>query len=481
MFDVVIVGAGLSGIGAARQILEKCPAVKLCILEGRDCIGGTWDLFRYPGIRSDSDMYTMGYNSKPWPEPKTIADGPSILSYIKEAAAEKKIDDIIKYRHKVESASWDSKNNLWEISAQTPEGPASITASFLFICSGYYDYESGYRPRFRNEEMYQGEIIHPQFWPSELEYKDKRITVIGSGATAMTLIPNLAKKAKKVTMLQRSPTYVVSLPSRDPLVKLVNFLLPVKLAYAFNRWRYITLQRYIYNQTRVNPEKVKNKLLSLVRKNLEGYCDVDKHFTPKYNPWDQRLCLIPDGDLYKALRNGKAEVVTDEVEQFCESGITLKSGKVLESDIIVTATGLNLKLLGGISLRLDGKTISIPECYSYKGLMFSGIPNLVYSLGYINASWTLRSEITAEFVCRVLNHMKTLNTGRVVANFNPDDVSSEDSAFIGDFNPGYITRSAHLMAKQSTKDPWRFNQNYSLDKKLIRNGELEDGFLTFSN
>ncbi len=479
MFDVIIVGAGLSGIGAARQIQEKCPEIKLCILEGRESIGGTWDLFRYPGIRSDSDMYTMGYDSKPWPEPRTIADGPAILNYIKEAASEKKITELIKFKHKVDSASWDSGTNLWELSVQTAAGPDIIRTRFLYVCSGYYDYEAGYKPHFKDEEVYRGKIIHPQFWPSDLDYKDKKVTVIGSGATAMTLIPNLAYKAQKVTMLQRSPTYVISLPSRDPLVRLINFLLPLKLAYAFNRWRYITLQRYIYNQTRINPEKIKSKLLGLVRKNLEGHCDIEKHFTPSYNPWDQRLCLIPDGDLYKALRNGTAEVVTDKIERFYENGIKLDSGEIVESDIIVTATGLNLKLLGGISLTLDGKPASIPERYSYKGLMFSGIPNLVYSIGYINASWTLRSEITAEFVCRLLNNMKKVKAKKAVANISPEEMSPKDSAFIGDFNPGYLTRSAHLMAKQGSKDPWRFNQNYSLDKKLIRNGKLEDGSLTF--
>ncbi|MEC9248041.1 MAG: NAD(P)/FAD-dependent oxidoreductase [Pseudomonadota bacterium] len=478
-FDVVIVGAGLSGIGAARQIVTKCPGTSLCILEGRQSLGGTWDLFRYPGIRSDSDMYTMGYDSKPWPKPKTIADGPSILDYIQEAASEKELDKLIRFDHKVNSASWNSNLNTWTLKVNHQSKILSFTTRFLYICSGYYDYDAGYRPRFESEEAFRGKIVHPQSWPSDLDYENKTVTVIGSGATAMTLVPNLAKKSKKVYMLQRSPTYVISLPSVDPLVKIINTLLPLKLAYSFNRWRYITLQRYIYNQTRTNPEKIKSKLLSLVHKNLDGYCDVSKHFTPSYNPWDQRLCLIPDGDLYKAIRKGKAEVVTEQIEKFYEKGVKLKSGETIESDIIVTATGLNLKLLGGIALEIDDEEVILPKSYTYKGLMFSGIPNLVYSIGYINASWTLRSEITAEFVCRILNQMHKLKAKKVVAHIPEDCILNNNQAFIGDFTPGYIVRGAHLMAKQGKKDPWRFNQNYALDKKLIRNGELEDGALQF--
>ena len=481
-FDVIIIGAGLSGIGAARQLQDACPEKRFAILEGRDAIGGTWDLFRYPGIRSDSDMYTMGYDSKPWLDAKAIADGASILAYVKEAALERGIDRHIHFGHWVTAADWSSDTSQWTITSRhVHEGSsAQFTCNFLSACSGYYGYAKGYTPAFEGLGEFAGELIHPQAWPEDLDYSGKRVVIIGSGATAMTLVPALAKTAAKVTMLQRSPTYVVSMPAVDPVAKLLNMMLPEKLAYRLIRWKNVQFQRLFYCRTRVKPAQVKQKLLSLVRKELGPDFDVDKHFTPDYNPWDQRLCLIPDADLFKAIKSGKASVVTDEVERFTTRGITLKSGEMLEADIVITATGLDLIVLGDVAFTVDGVGVNFPDTFSYKGMMFSEVPNLVYTLGYINASWTLRSELVAEFVCRVVNRMDELNVRQCTPRLRPMDSAMAKRGLIDGFSPGYMQRAMHLFPRQGDHDPWLNTQNYARDKKIIRHSPLEDGVLEFS-
>lgn len=482
-FDVVIVGAGLSGIGAARQLQDKCPGKTFAILEARDTIGGTWDLFRYPGIRSDSDMYTMGYDSKPWLDPKAIADGPSILSYVEEAAAERGIVEHIRFGHNVTAAAWSSAHSRWTIDAEcgAEGGRAQLTCNVLFVCSGYYNYAKGYTPEFAGADDFQGQIIHPQLWPEDLGYAGKRVVIIGSGATAMTLVPAIAKTAAKVTMLQRSPTYVVSMPAEDPIAGLLKKVLPEKLAYRVIRWKNVQMQRFFYKRTRVKPDAVKRYLLKLVRKELGPDYDIDKHFTPSYNPWDQRLCLVPDADLFKAITSGKAAVVTDEIERFTAKGIQLKSGEQLEADMIVTATGLDLVVLGGAEFSVDGEPVKFPDTYSYKGMMFSDVPNLIYTIGYINASWTLRSELVAEYVCRLVNTMHELKVGQCTPRLRAEDAGMQTHPMIEGFSPGYMRRGMHLFPKQGDRDPWRNTQNYTLDKKTIRKAPIADGVLEFSN
>ena len=480
--DVIIIGAGLSGIGAARQLQDKCPDKTFAILEARDVIGGTWDLFRYPGIRSDSDMYTMGYDSKPWRDAKAIADGPSILSYVVEAADERGLTDKIRFDHRVKSAAWSSADATWTLTAETKHGEQrQLSCNVLFVCSGYYNYDQGYTPTFAGIDDFTGAVVHPQHWPQDLDYAGKRVVIIGSGATAMTLVPALAKSAANVTMLQRSPTYVVSMPAVDPVAKLINALLPEKLAYRLIRWKNVQFQRYVYGQTRKHPEKVKRRLLGLLRKELGPDYDIDKHFTPSYNPWDQRLCLVPDADLFKAIRSGRAAVATDEIDHVTATGITLKSGEHLDADIIVTATGLELEVLGGASYTVDGQAVSFPQTFSYKGMMFSGVPNLIYTIGYINASWTLRSELVAEFVCRLVNRMTELGASRCVPRLREQDQGMPAYRMIDDFSPGYMERGMHLFPKQGDRDPWRNTQNYILDRELIRNAPIDDDVLDFSD
>ncbi len=481
-FDVIIVGAGLSGIGTARQLQDKCPGKTFAILEGRQTLGGTWDLFRYPGIRSDSDMYTMGYDSKPWLEPKAIADGSSILAYVKDAAKERGLERHIHFDHHVDSAAWSSAEARWAITTRRPQsgGEGQFTCNMLLMCSGYYRYSAGHCPQFAGESEFKGAVVHPQRWPETLDYVGKRVVIIGSGATAMTLVPALAKTAAKVTMLQRSPTYVVSLPAKDAIAGVLRRILPESLAYRLVRWKNILFQRYVYQQTRINPDKVKQKLLSMIRKQLGADYDVETHFTPRYAPWDQRLCLVPDGDLFQAIRSGKAEVVTDEIETFTHAGIRLKSGGQISADIIVTATGLELEWLGGARFSRDGTPIDFSTTFSYKGMMFSDVPNLVYTLGYINASWTLRSELVAEFACRVINQLSATGTQQCTPRLRPGEQGMTPHPMIGDFSPGYMQRALHLFPRQGDHDPWRNTQNYLLDRKIIREASLSDGVLTFT-
>ena len=478
-FDVLIVGAGLSGIGAAYHLHTNCPDRSFAILEARASIGGTWDLFRYPGVRSDSDMYTLGYSFKPWEEPKAIADGPSILKYVQDTARDHGIERHIRFGHAVKAASWSSVDAKWTVEAERAQGAGSvqITCNFLFMCSGYYSYVEGFTPEFEGVKDFSGAVVHPQKLPAEMDYTGKRVVIIGSGATAVTLVPALALTAAHVTMLQRSPTYVVARPSEDVMANRLRRYLPAKLAYAITRWKRVLLGMYIFYLCRSNPNKVKKLLLGGVRMALGPDYDVKKHFTPRYNPWDQRLCLVPDGDLFDAIKSGKASVVTDEIERFTPAGLQLKSGDTLDADIIVTATGLNLQVLGGLALTVDGQRVDMARTLNYKGLMYSGIPNLASSFGYTNASWTLKCDLTCEYVCRLLNYMK--KNGISQCTPRNADASITEVPWV-DFSSSYFARSIHLFPKQGSKAPWKLYQNYPKDILLLRFGRVDDGVLQFA-
>ncbi len=478
-FDVLIVGAGISGIGAAYHLQDKCPGKTYTILEGRHALGGTWDLFRYPGIRSDSDMHTLGFNFKPWKEAKAIADGPSIRKYLQETASEHNILSNIRFNHMVKSADWSSADERWTVVAEHQGQQVQYTCNFLQMCSGYYNYECGYTPEFAGLDSFQGTLVHPQHWPEDLDYKDKQVVVIGSGATAMTLVPSMADEAAQVTMLQRSPTYVVSRPDEDKLANRMRKVLPERWAYAITRFKNVELQKLMYNRTRTQPEKVKRMLLKMVRDALGPDYDVEKHFTPRYNPWDQRLCLIPNADLFRSIRAGKTRVVTETIDCIVPEGVKLSTGEVLQADILVTATGLNLQLLGGTLFSVDGRLVDFPATYTYKGMMYSDIPNLIQTFGYINASWTLRADLTAEYACRLINRMDELGVRTVTPRLRDEGADMQPRPWIEDFSAGYMQRVMHLFPKQGDKDPWRNTQNYAQDKKLIRKAPLEDGALTF--
>jgi monooxygenase len=476
-FDVIIVGAGLSGIGAGYHLQHNCPSKSYAILEGREAIGGTWDLFRYPGIRSDSDMYTLGYAFKPWEEAKAIADGPSIRSYVRQTAAENGIDKHIRFRHQVKRVSWSSADARWTVEAEV--GPdqqvVRLTCRFLFMCSGYYDYAQGYDPVFANRDAFQGRLVHPQFWPEDLDYRGKKVVVIGSGATAMTLVPEMSKDAAHVTMLQRSPTYVVSRPAEDALANWLRAKLPAKLAYAITRWRNVLFGMYFFNFARKKPDQVKQHLIKMVKDELGPDYDVATHFTPRYNPWDQRLCLVPDSDLFQAIKTGKASVVTDHIDRFTPNGILLKSGQELEADIVVTATGLKLIMLGGVQVSVDGVAKEMAKTMSYKGMMYSDVPNLASAFGYTNASWTLKCDLTCEYVCRLLNHMDKKGYQMVTP---VGDASVEEMPWL-DFSSGYVQRAADVLPKQGATKPWRLYQNYAFDLMALRYGAVEDGTMRF--
>ena len=476
-FDVLIVGAGLSGIGAAVHLQKHCPGRSYAIIEGRDAIGGTWDLFRYPGIRSDSDMYTLGYTFKPWTDAKAIADGPSIRQYIRDAATEHDIERHIRFGHKARAAAWDSATARWTVSVDRSDGStAVITCNFLYMCSGYYSYAQGHVPDFTGASDFAGQIVHPQFWPEDLDYTGKQVVIIGSGATAVTLVPEIAKAAAHVTMLQRSPTYVVSRPGTDAIANRLRNLLPAKLAYSLVRLKNVSLGMLFYRMSRTQPAKVKAKLLEGVRAELGAGYDVEKHFTPTYNPWDQRLCLVPDADLFAALRSGSASVETDLIDHFDAAGIKLASGKHLPADIIITATGLKLIALGGMTVSVDGVAVDPSKCLAYKGMMFSGVPNLALSFGYINASWTLRSDLIAAYVGRILNHMQS--TGTTVATPVPGaDVVAERVAM--DLSSGYVQRGNDALPRSGNRAPWKVTANYALDTIALRFGKVDDGELTF--
>ena len=472
--DVLIIGAGLSGIGAAVHLKEKCPHKSFAIMEQQAELGGTWALFKYPGIRSDSDMYTLGYNFKPWTNPKAIADGPAILKYLKETVKDYSLSDDIHYDAKMVSANWDSARALWTVAFSNGR---KMSCNFLFMCSGYYSYDSGHAPDFPGQEAFAGQIIHPQKWPEDLNYADKNIVVIGSGATSVTLIPSLAETAKHVTMLQRSPTYMGVKPSVDGFANLLKKLLPAKMAYKLIRKKNVWWSRIEYGFTRKYPQKAKQKLLKMVKKELgPDYPSYDPDFTPNYNPWDQRVCLVPDGDMFKSMKAGRAKVVTDTIESFDVGGIKLTSGRHLPADLIVTATGLELELLGGASFTLDGAPIDFAQTYSYEGMMFSGVPNMASVFGYINASWTLRADLIAEYTCRLLNYMD--ETDQPVATpYAPSGMTPRPWI---DFEAGYLKRAAHKLPKQGDFAPWLNLHNYARDKKLFPTKPVDDGVMQFS-
>jgi monooxygenase len=470
--DVLIVGAGLSGIGAAVHLQRNLPGRSYAILESRESIGGTWDLFRYPGIRSDSDMFTLGYAFKPWTGRKSIADGASILDYIKETAREHGVEERIRFGHRVVGAEWSSAEARWAVRAARADGEqVELTCDWLYGCTGYYRYDEGFSPEFEGVERFGGEIVHPQHWPEDLDYDGKRVVVIGSGATAITLVPAMAARAARVTMLQRSPTYVVSLPGVEPLAPLLRRFLPERTVYAITRWKNVLLTSLSYQLSRRAPGLMKRILRRGVERQLpEGY-DVDRHFKPSYDPWDQRLCVVPRGDLFRAIREGRADVVTDRIETFTETGIRLESGRELEADVVVTATGLNMLVAGGIEVSVDGQPRKFSETVGYKGMMFSGIPNLSIALGYTNASFTLKTDLVAEHVCRLLAYMDA--HGYKVATPREPDPSVPREPFI-DLTSGYVMRSLHELPKQAARQPWRLHQNYARDVALLRRGPVGD-------
>lgn len=478
ILDVIIVGAGLSGIDAAYRIQSECPTKSYTILEARDGMGGTWDLFKYPGIRSDSDMYTLGFPFYPWKNPKAIADGPAILSYIKETAAHFGIDKKIQYQHKVIDAAWSSATKTWTLSiAAHGQNPAKVlTCKFLFMTSGYYRYDAGYAPEFPKSALFKGPIIHPQKWDSSLDYTDKKIVVIGSGATAVTLVPELAKKASMVTMLQRSPTYILTLPSEDKIANSLRKFLPSKLAYNLSKWKNVLLSMFMYQLSKKKPEVMKNFLMKGVHRALKTDT-MDHHFSPSYNPWDQRLCLVPDGDFFKAIKKQKADIVTDTIKEFTPSGILLDSGKELEADIIISATGLQLQLLGGMSYNIDGKTIETNKLHSYKGVMFSDIPNFAFAIGYTNASWTLKCDLNCQFVARIINYMDQQKKQVVTPKF---DASKFESEPLLDFDAGYVKRAEAFLPKQGSKKPWKVHQNYIKDTISLKMEKINNENLEFS-
>ncbi len=467
--DVLIVGAGLSGIGAACHLQRACPGRRFAIIEARQASGGTWDLFRYPGIRSDSDMYTLGYSFRPWTGEKAIADGASILAYLRETAREHGVDRLIRHGHRLRGAAWSSADACWTVRIDR-EGaaPVEMRAAFLMLCCGYYDYDDGYTPDFAGRADYRGRFVHPQHWPDDVDYTGRRVVVIGSGATAVTLVPELARRAAHVTMLQRSPTYMLTRPSVDGLAKW--------LPHALTRWKNVLLGMYFFNLCRRRPARVKGALIGLVSKQLAPGCEVATHFTPRYGPWEQRLCLVPDGDLFKAINAGRASVATDRIERFTATGLKLESGAELAADLVVCATGLRMAVLKGVELSVDGRRIAVPELVNYKGVMFAGVPNLISVFGYTNASWTLKADLASVFLCRVLNHMQRSGTRVCVPR---DDGATATAPWV-DFSSGYFRRVLDQLPRQGDRKPWKLNQNYLADLMTLRHGALDDGVLSFS-
>ena len=475
--DVVIIGAGLSGIGAACHLTTRNPTKRYMVLEARDTLGGTWDLFRYPGIRSDSDMHTLGYSFKPWGQQKAIADGQDILSYIRETAIEYRVDQHVRYGHKVETASWDSETARWNLIVLR-EGKQSlfVNCNFLYCCAGYYRYDGGHMPEFVGIENFHGKLIHAQKWPEDLDYSDKRVVVIGSGATAITIVPAMAEKAEHVTMLQRSPTYVVARPTIDKVAELLKRWAPEKIAYRLTRLKNILQQTFFYQLCRRYPDYVKRNLLHLARKQLGNDFDLDTHLTPRYNPWDQRLCLVPNGDLFNAVNSSKASIVTDGISKFTKTGIELESGHSLETDIVVCATGLELLAIGGITFNVDGQAVDVSKSVTYKGIMLSGLPNLAIAVGYTNASWTLKCDLNSEYVCRLLKYMDRHRYSYCEARRPQNDFPTLP---IIDFSSGYILRAIDRFPRQGHRLPWRLYQNYFLDLVTLRFGFINNSSMKF--
>ncbi|MGA7626177.1 MAG: NAD(P)/FAD-dependent oxidoreductase [Candidatus Acidiferrales bacterium] len=482
-FDVLIMGAGLSGICAGYHLQKFCPNKSFVILEQRERIGGTWDLFRYPGVRSDSDMFTMGFSFRPWINSKAIAPGEDILNYITATARDEGIDRHIRFRHRVQLASWSSEDAIWTVKAlrQAPEGreeAVTLTCNFLFSCAGYYRYDAGYVPEFPEIRRFTGQIVHPQAWSEDLDYSGKRVIIIGSGATAVTLLPAMARTAGHVTMLQRSPTYIVSMPEQDAIANSLRRVLPAAWAYRLSRWKNIAYMIYVYQLAQRYPDFVRNGIIQKVRAELGPTYDVATHFTPRYNPWEQRLCLVPDGDFFEAIRAGRASVVTGQIESFTEKGVRLQSGEEWEADIVVTATGLVLQALGGAGMEVDGCRVELGERLAYKGVMVSGVPNMAAVFGYINASWTLKAGLICNYVCRLLNHMERKGV-RQVTPVSPHETAV--APFVEKFTPGYIQRAVASWPKQGSKAPWRVYQNYIRDILSLKWGPITNEALEFSN
>jgi monooxygenase len=476
--DVLIVGAGLSGVGAAYHLQESCPDLSYSILEARDSMGGTWDLFRYPGVRSDSDMFTLGYTFRPWPSNKAISPGDMICDYIRDTAREFGIDRKVRFGHKVVAAAWDSATALWTVTVERRTGlnteTLQVTCRFIYTCSGYYNYNEGYAPKWEGMSEFQGQLIYPQFWPENLDYTGKRVVVIGSGATAVTLVPSMAGTAAHVTMLQRSPTYIMSRPTHDLLARPLRRFLPSGLAHRILRAENVGLTTLSYVISRRAPKTVARALTTFAH--IQSGKKTDRaNFEPRYKPWDQRLCLVPDSDLFTAIRKGNASIVTDEIERFTPTGLQLKSGKTLDADIVISATGLQVQLFGGATITVDGKPINFGDTLWYKGMMFSGVPNLVNSFGYTNASWTLKAELIANYTCRLLNHMSKKGFDTCVAEVKRET----DHQAAVDLSSGYIQRAVAIMPQQGTKAPWKVNQNYIRDVRLFKRGKLNDGAMKF--
>jgi len=481
-FDVIVVGAGISGIGAGVHLKDKSADRSFVILEGRPDIGGTWDLFKYPGIRSDSDMHTLGYEFKPWKAEKSIADGPSIMEYLRETVEEHDLRRHMRFGERVIRAEWSTPTATWTVHTQRADGTSGIFAcNYLFMCAGYYSYKSGYLPEFPGRETFRGTIVHPQEWPTDLDYANKRVVVIGSGATAVTIVPAMADSAAHVTMLQRSPTYMVSRPDRDALANFLRKILPDKVAYDVTRAKNTWRQQLVYKRTRTKPDQIKMLLLGGVQLELGGKYPIKKHFLPRYNPWDQRLCLVPNSDFFAAIRTGRASVVTDTIETFTETGILLSSGEHLAADVIVTATGLQLVSLGEAEIFVDGHQVDFAKTRTYKGMSYSDVPNLATSFGYINASWTLRADLTCTYVCRLLNHMRDTGTRQCTPRLRPGEENMPSRPWIDGFSSGYMQRVMHLMPTQGDREPWINPQNYDKDKKMFREGRLDDGVMQFTN
>ena len=476
--NVIVVGAGISGIAAGYNLKKSCPNKSFAILEGRESLGGTWDLFKYPGIRSDSDMHTLGYRFKPWIHDKSIADGPSILEYLNETVDENNLKKNILLNHKVKSANWNSDKSLWELEINNKDQLVNMTCDFLFLCGGYFSYSKPHMPSFINQEKFEGQIIHPQFWNDQLDYTNKKVVVIGSGATAITLVPAIAEKAKHVVMLQRSPSYVVSRPSEDAINRFLRKFLPIKFTYFLIRWKNILWQSYTFFLARKFPERIKKGILDLLKDELGSDFDINKHFTPSYKPWDQRMCLVPDSDLFSAIKNNKASVVTDKVKQFESDGILLESGVKITTDIIVTATGIELNSLNDINVTMDNVKVNAHERLTYKGMMLSGVPNFALSFGYVNASWTLRADLTCEYVCRLISLMDKKGVD-CCAPINDQSAYGDDDLI--DFTSGYVQRGLHLMPKQGNKAPWKNYQNYLKDIFAVRLFSIKDSNLNFYN
>ena len=477
IYDSIIVGAGISGVSAAYHLKTYCKGINFLVLEGRENFGGTWDFFKYPGIRSDSDMHTLGFSFKPWNSKKFIADAPSIMKYLDETIEENNLQEFIKFNMHIESASWDSKKSIWELTINNKnlDRLEVIKTKFIQMCAGYYSYANGHKPTFKGSDNFEGKIVHPQEWDNSINYENKKVSVIGSGATAVTLIPEIAKKASHVTMIQRSPTYIASVPSEYKFLHLLNYISP-KLGYKIIRFTNILRQRNIYRRARKSPEIVKDYLLDLVKNELPDY-DIEKHFTPSYNPWEQRLCLAPDNDFFESIKQNKVSVETDTIDSFSHKGVKLNSGKLIEADIIVTATGITLQNFGGINIFVDGDEIDVSKSFFYKSMMYTQIPNFINTFGYINASWTLKADLTSKYACRLINFMKENQYTKCIP-IAPDDLMVTD--FLDDFSSGYVRRGASITVKQGNKKPWINNQNYLRDIFEINYGKIEDKSLRFS-